>query len=108
MCNHGGMIRVEPLMDAAPVDSQRYAGEVLTVPERVVIAPCIGHFRSAPPETVTAEGEVVATGQVVGYIDAQGRTIPVRSSFAGWMMGLMVREGDRVREGQPVAWLRSL
>jgi biotin carboxyl carrier protein len=32
----------------------------------------------------------------------------VRSAFAGWMMGLMVHDGERVREGQPVAWLRAL
>ena len=108
VCNDSCMASVEPLMDAALVEHQRYAGEVLTVPERVVVAPCVGQFRAAAPETVTTDGEVIASGQVVGFIDVQGRTVPVRSSFSGWMMGHLVREGDRVREGQPVAWLRSL
>lgn len=99
------MTLVQPIVDAA-VD--RFAGERLSVPEKVVISPCIGQFRPAPPDTVTAEGEIIDAGQVVGYIDAQDRTVPVRSVFAGWLMGLLVHEGERVREGQPVAWLRSL
>ena len=85
-----------------------FAGERLSVPEKVVIAPCLGQFRAAEPEVVTAEGEVVDAGQVVGYIDSQGRSVAVRSKFAGWMMGLLVHEGERVREGQPIAWLRAL
>jgi biotin carboxyl carrier protein len=104
MCNDVGMPSVQPLMDAAP----SFHGERLSVPEKVVIAPCIGQFKPAPPETVTAEGEVVDAGQVVGFIEAQGRTVPIRSAFAGWMMGLLVHDGERVREGQPVAWLRAL
>jgi len=92
------------LLDAAP----HPVGEHLSVPERVVVAPCVGLFRAAPPTTVTAEGELLATGQVVGYIDAQDQTVPVCSAFAGWMMGLLVHDGERVRAGQPVAWLRTL
>ena len=78
------------------------------MPERVVVAPCIGRFRLAPPETVTAEGEIIRQGGVVGFIDAQDEVVPVRSAFAGWMMGLLAHDGERVREGQPVAWLRAL
>ena len=95
---------VQPLMDVAP----QFAGERLSVPERVVISPCIGQFRPAPPEVVTAEGEIIAAGEVVGYVEAQDKTVPVRSAFSGWLMGLLVHEGERVREGQPVAWLRAI
>jgi biotin carboxyl carrier protein len=97
---------VELLMDTATLPP--FHGERLSVPEKVIVAPCIGQFRAAAPVTVTAEGEVVAQGDVVGYIDGQGQVTPVRSAFAGWMMGLMAHDGERVREGQPVAWLRSL
>jgi biotin carboxyl carrier protein len=83
-------------------------GERLSVPERVIISPRIGQFRSAPPDVVTSEGEIVGAGQVVGFIDAQGEMVPIRSAFMGWMMGLLVHEGERVREGQPVAWLRAV
>jgi biotin carboxyl carrier protein len=99
------MALVQTVMDAP---ATTFAGERLSVPERVVIAPCLGQFRAAEPEVVTAEGEVVDAGQVVGYIDNQGQSVPVRSRFAGWMMGLLVHDGERVREGQPIAWLRAL
>jgi biotin carboxyl carrier protein len=96
---------VQPVMDAP---TTTFAGERLSVPEKVVIAPCLGQFRAVEPEVVTAEGEVLDAGQVVGYIDNQGQSVPVRSRFAGWMMGLLVHDGERVREGQPIAWLRAL
>ena len=96
---------VETAMEAP---ATTFAGERLSVPEKVVIAPCLGQFRAIEPEIVTAEGEVLDAGQVVGYIDNQGQSVPVRSRFAGWMMGLLVHDGERVREGQPIAWLRAL
>ena len=100
---------VEARMDVALMDGiHEMHGERLAVPERVVIAPRIGQFRPAPPEVVTTEGEIIAEGQIVGFVDAQGEMVPIRSAFGGWMMGLLVHEGERVREGQPVAWLRSL
>jgi len=101
---------VEPLMDAAVIETHhhQFAGERLNVPEKVVISPCVGQFRASAPETVTSEGELIESGQIIGYVEAQGRTVAVRSAFAGWKMGLMVHDGERVREGQPVAWLRAL
>jgi len=97
-------------MDAAVIETHhhQFAGERLNVPEKVVISPCVGQFRASAPETVTSEGELIESGQIIGYVEAQGRTVAVRSAFAGWMMGLMVHDGERVREGQPVAWLRAL
>ncbi len=83
-------------------------GEALTVLERVVVAPTIGVFRPHPPVTVTAEGELVAEGQELGVVEGPGLREPVTSPFAGFLMGLLAQPGERVREGQPVAWLRSL
>ena len=81
-------------------------GEDLMVLERVIVAPTVGVFRPLPPETVTSEGEVVATGQVVGMVEGSGTSTPVRSAFSGFLMGLLAHDGQRVREGEPVAWLR--
>ena len=83
-------------------------GATLTVLERVVVSPAVGVFRPAPPATVTAEGELVAAGQEVGVIEGPGLRVPVVSAFAGFHMGLLAHAGERVREGQPIAWLRSL
>jgi biotin carboxyl carrier protein len=83
-------------------------GETLTVLERVVVAPSTGVFRLLPPATVTAEGELVTEGQQIGVIEGPGVVEPVHSAFSGWLMGMLAHPGERVREGQPVAWLRSL
>jgi biotin carboxyl carrier protein len=98
-------------MVQAPMDATALIephGECLSVPERVIIAPCVGQFRPCAPDTVTAEGELIAAGQVIGFIDSQGVTTPVTSRCDGWFMGLMAHDGERVREHQPLAWLRSL
>ncbi len=80
--------------------------EDLHVPERLIAAPTAGVFRTAPPETVTSEGEIVQAGQVLGSIEAMGETIPVTSPHTGFLMGLLAFPGERVRSAQPLAWVR--
>ena len=108
-------------------------GELLAVPERVIIAPAPGRFRPITDDLVRpAGGDAEANGigevsdpnsmaagasdlvdsdtvdreQVIGYVDGIGHSTPVRSPFPGRLMGLLAHAGERVREGQPVAWLR--
>jgi biotin carboxyl carrier protein len=76
------------------------------VPERVIVAPTSGVFTPLPPATVTTEGEIVTEGQAVGVVEALGQQVDVESRFRGFFMGLLAHPGERVREGQPVAWLR--
>ncbi len=76
-------------------------GELLTVPERVILAPAPGKFRPAEG----ADDQLVEE-QVIGFVDGAGHSTPVRSPFTGLLVGLMAYAGERVREGQPVAWLR--
>lgn len=83
-------------------------GEELRVPERVIVAPALGVFQPVVPKTVTAEGELVDEGQTVGTVSVGGEEIPVRSAFRGFLMGMLAVSGERVREGQPIAWLRTL
>lgn len=82
-------------------------GELLAVPERVIIAPAPGRFRPLDDQAadVEATGEVDPE-QVIGYVDGIGHSTPVRSPFPGRLMGHLAHAGERVREGQPVAWLR--
>ncbi|MDQ3898751.1 MAG: hypothetical protein M3326_16155 [Actinomycetota bacterium] len=80
-------------------------GETLAVPERVIVAPAPGTFRPVEPVD-TAEARV-AEEQVIGFVEGKGHSTPVRSPFGGLLMGLLAHAGERVREGQPVAWLRS-
>ena len=80
-------------------------GEQLGVPERVILAPVLGVFRPVDGDG-TSEGEVVEKGQVVGVVEVGTRKVEVRSAFTGLLVGMMAHPGERVREGQPVAWLR--
>ena len=81
-------------------------GEDLMVLERVVVAPARGVFTPAAPTVVTAEGELVEAGQAIGTIESSGTATPVVSPFTGFLMGMIAHEGERLREGEPVAWLR--
>ncbi len=77
-------------------------GEALVVPERMIVAPAVGVFRPAE----LGEGASVAAGQTVGTLDGPGTSVPVASPFSGLLAGMLAQPGERLREGQPVAWLR--
>lgn len=82
-------------------------GERLAVPERVIVAPASGRFRPLSDGDADEVAAVLDHEEVIGYVDgAGGRSTPVASPFRGLLMGLMAHAGERVREGQPVAWLR--
>lgn len=82
-------------------------GEALVVNERLVLAPCGGRFRPAPTPEGRLEGEYVLEGQVVGNVASSGgAVVPIRSRFAGWMMGYLLPDGAPVRSCEPVLWLR--
>lgn len=83
------------------------AADELDIAERVIVAPALGVFEPLPPETVAAEGEIVRQGQAVGTVTVGGEKRPVCSAFSGFLMGMLAAPGERVREGQPVAWLRT-
>lgn len=85
-----------------PSPTVALAGETLAVPERMIVAPSVGVFRSI----VLLEGAMVELGDEVGFVEGPGASSPVRSPFRGTLMGMLALEGERLREGQPVAWLR--
>ena len=95
------------------IESVPVPGEVLAVPERVIVAPAVGVFHPLPVDggnaidlTDAVDGTVVTAGQAIGVIEGPGSSTPVRSPFGGFLIGMLARAGERVREGQPVAWLR--
>jgi biotin carboxyl carrier protein len=77
-------------------------GETLAVPERLIVAPAVGVFRPGP----LPDGTLVDEGDEVGVVEGPGTSAPVRSAFRGTLMGMLAHDGERLREGQPVAWLR--
>ena len=77
------------------------AGEFLIVPERVIIAPAPGRFEPAVPD-----GEHVRRGDTVGTVVRSDLRVDVVSQVAGRFMGHLADSGERVRDGQPLAWVR--
>ncbi len=77
-------------------------GEGLLVPERMIVAPLAGRFS---PVELTEDTDVHA-GQTIGTVEGPGTSTPIASPFAGRMVGVLVHPGERLREGQPIAWLR--
>ena len=98
---------VQAFLAAGPsaVDAVSRIGETLHTSDRLVISPGVGAFIPTPPsQGVTAEGEVVMEGTVLGMVGDE----QVHSPFSGWLMSMLASPGERVRKGQPLAWLRLL
>jgi biotin carboxyl carrier protein len=77
------------------------AGEYLNVPERVIVAPAPGRFEPAVPD-----GDHVRCGETVGTVVRSDHRVDVVSQVAGRFMGHLADAGERVRDGQPLAWVR--
>jgi [acyl-carrier-protein] S-malonyltransferase len=99
---------IEPAQAAASTEQ----GEQLSMNERLVVSPATGLFRPAPALDASLPGAdghgdsrcpQLGVGDLVGYV---GET-EVRSAWAGALAGILVLPGERVADGQPVAWLRT-
>jgi len=102
--------------DAGRAEPAVPEGEHLYVSERVVVSPAAGIF--SPEASVAAPGTGLLPGtdragsgetSTVGVGDLLGRvgSGEVRTPFAGRVVRWLVGPGERVQEGQPVAWLHA-
>ena len=83
------------------------SGEALHVDERIVLAPATGRFVVSDDELDPARpGFLVLAGCHLGGVVGSGHTTAVTTPFTGVLAGMLAHDGERVREGQPVAWLR--
>lgn len=81
-------------------------GELIAVSERMIVAPGVGVFHPADPVDIDLTETFVDEGQEIGVLEGPGTRVPVRSPFRGMLMGMLAHPGERLRAGQPVAWLR--
>lgn len=72
---------------------------VIDSQDRFLTSHAYGSFRPRQPEIVTAEGEWVEEGQIIGSIESSQGLEPVRSPWRGWVVSYLVSEGERVRPG---------
>jgi biotin carboxyl carrier protein len=86
----------------------RLTGEALHVRERIVLAPVTGRFVVDTDDEIdpARPGALVLAGSPLGGVVGSGRTTAVTTPFTGVLAGLLAHDGERVREGQPIAWLR--
>ncbi len=80
-------------------------GETLSVPERLIVAPSTGVFRSLSGRG-RKPGAAIDRGEIIGEVRSLGISTAVRSPFAGVLVDVLAVDGQRLRPGQPVAWLR--
>jgi biotin carboxyl carrier protein len=84
-------------------DGLIHDGEVISVPERVIVSPSSGVFHPSP---VGPAGHIEA-GATIGHIEACGRRVEVTSPFGGRLMAVVALEGERVATHDRLAWLRA-
>ena len=91
-----------------------HQGEHLYMSERVVVSPSSGIF--SPESSLQAPGTGLLPGTDVGSDHSSAVDVgeligrvgisEVRTPFAGQVIGWLAADGERVQEGQPLAWLR--
>jgi biotin carboxyl carrier protein len=92
----------EPPHATTQVRHGAHAGETLAVPERMIVAPVVGIFRS----NGVADGPELNAGDEIGVVEGPGTSCPILSPFGGTLIGMLAHPGERLRSGQPIAWLR--
>ena len=80
-------------------------GDGTRIDVRLVVAPAAGVFHPAQVGDVTAEGEIVRAGDLLGHVEGPGARRAVASFCSGFVVRVLAAEGERVRAGQPLAWL---
>lgn len=93
---------IPPVAPSPETSSSAHAGETLAVLERMIVAPEVGIFR---PHGM-ADGVELSAGDEIGILEGPGTSCPIRSPFGGTLMGMLAHPGERLRSGQPIAWLR--
>ncbi len=83
-------------------------GDDTQIDVRLVVAHIAGVFQPAPVGEITTEGELISAGGVIGHIAGPGRNDPVISFCTGFLVRPLAEPGERVRPGQPLAWLHPV
>lgn len=78
------------------------------LPDRIVVSPEHGRLVVNGSRTFTAEGEVVRAGDVIATVEAGPSSVEVRAPCDAWVLSFLVRDGERVGPGAPLAHLREL
>jgi hypothetical protein len=85
-------------------------GEAGRLPIVLIVSPASGRLRILPPDTFRGGREWLEKGQPIAeVVHGPGREPEqVLAPYRGFMGGLMGRDGEPIRQGQPVAWMESV
>ena len=98
--NHTSMTDARPETTDPALGRWAEVGEFPVVSERMLVAPMQGRFE---PTVVEQD---VTPGQVVGEVVRSDERVAVVATARGRFMGHLAERGERVRDGQPLAWIR--
>lgn len=80
-------------------------GEVLHMNERIVVSPATGVFEPVAP--ALRVGDSVTPGQLIGHIVSGSVRVAISSHFGGNAQEVRAWRNERVRQFQPVLWIRT-
>ncbi|RYR00044.1 hypothetical protein Ahy_B07g088091 isoform B [Arachis hypogaea] len=102
--------KTNPFLNDATVKSSKLAALDASGPNTYVLvsSPTVGSFRRGrtvkgkkqPP--ICKEGDYIKEGQVIGYLDQFGTSLPVKSDVSGEVFKLLFQDGEAVGYGDPL------
>jgi len=79
------------------------------LPLVLIVAPATGRLHILPPKNFVDGQEWIEKGQIVAQIEhSSSEPDEVLAPMRGRMGGMMGRDGEPVRQGQPIAWMEAL
>jgi len=76
-------------------------------PIALIVAPSEGKLRVLPPKRFRDGHEWVEEGEPVLKIEQPSEVVVILAPMEGRMGGVLGRDGDPVKPGQPVAWIEA-
>jgi hypothetical protein len=84
-------------------------GDAGALPYRVLVSPATGTVLLPDEDERPRPGEFLLPGDAVAVVrPRRGAGLAVCSPFRGWTVGYVVRNGQPVETGDPIAWLRGV
>jgi len=76
-------------------------------PITLLVAPVPGRVHVLPPRHFRSGREWVEPGEAVATVEHGEGSDVILAPVSGAMGGILTRDGEPVRAGQPVAWMES-
>lgn len=86
-----------------------FTGELGPLAYRVIVAPASGTILLPADDERPKTGEFLLPGDAIALVrPRRGAGVAVCTPVRGWAAGYVVRDGQPVERGEPVAWLRGI